>query len=133
MGLGFVRRVGSLVLVCFSLFLLSCFSERDGAGPVDPAGSCNIPQSAIGPDKVVVAIRDFAFYPDTVRVRPGTQVTWVNCETDVQDFHTSSSVGNWDSGALDRGEFFAHTFNAGGTFDYFCAPHPFMEGAVIVQ
>jgi plastocyanin len=127
------RLISSFVLVCFCGFLLSCFSERDGAGPVDVTGECRIPLTAIGPNKVVVAIRNFAFFPDTVRVRPGTEVTWVNCETDNPDFHTSSSPGNWDSGSLNRGEFYTRTFNASGDFDYFCAPHPFMEGAVIVQ
>lgn len=124
-GRGLVLGIGLVVL-------LSCFSERDGTGPVD-TGDCAIPLSAIGAGKVVVAIRNFTFSPDTVRVRPGTQVTWVNCETDVQDFHTSTSTGGWDSGALNRGEFYARTFGSTGDFGYFCEPHPFMRGAVIVQ
>lgn len=131
-GLGRGFRGRGLVLGLGLMFLLSCFSERDGTGPVQ-TGECSIPLSAIGPNKVVVAIRNFAFAPDTIRVRAGTQVTWVNCETDVQDFHTSTSNGNWASGALNRGEFFARTFSAAGEFGYFCEPHPFMRGAVIVQ
>lgn len=135
-GLGFHGRgrvLGMGIGVLFCMFLLSCFSDRDGTGPVVEDGGCRIPLSAIGPNKVVVAVRNFAFSPDTIRVRPGTEVTWVNCETDVQDFHTSTSTGNWSSGALNRGEFFARTFNAAGQFGYFCEPHPFMRGAVIVQ
>jgi plastocyanin len=69
-----------------------------------------------------------------VRVRPGTEVTWVNCETDVQDFHTSTSDDEiWSSGALNRGDFYSRRFETGGEFGYFCEPHPFMRGAVIVQ
>ena len=133
-GRGRGQGVGrGLVLGMGLVFLLSCFSERDGTGPIVETGDCAIPLSAIGAGKVVVAIRNFTFSPDTVRVRPGTQVTWVNCETDVQDFHTSTSTGSWDSGALNRGEFYARTFGSTGDFGYFCEPHPFMRGAVIVQ
>ena len=135
LGGGAMRRWGAIAaLVCFCFASLSCFSERDAGDPVGAAGECSIPLSAIGANKVVVAMRNFAFFPDTVRVRPGTQVTWVNCETDIQDFHTStSSTGAWSSGALNRGEFFSRSFGTAGSFEYFCEPHPFMRGAVIVQ
>lgn len=129
-GSGVWRR---LVLGTGLVFLLSCFSDRDGTSPIVETGDCRIPLSAIGPNRVVVAMRNFAFAPDTIRVRPGTQVTWVNCETDVQDFHTSTSIGNWSSGAVNRGESFSRTFSAAGEFGYFCEPHPFMRGAVIVE
>lgn len=135
MGAGARGRLGvATLLVCFSVVSLSCFSERDAAAPVVVEGECRVPLSAIGPGKVVVAIRDFNFYPDTIRVRPGTEVTWVNCETSVRDFHTSTSAtGLWNSGALNRGEFYARRFDGNGNFEYFCEPHPFMRGAVIVQ
>ena len=128
------RGVGVIVILSFSVVSLSCFSERDAAAPIVIEGECAIPLSAIGPNKVVVAIRDFSFYPDTVRVRPGTEVTWVNCETTIQDFHTAtSSSGLWTSGAINRAESFMHRFNSNGSFEYFCEPHPFMRGTVIVQ
>jgi plastocyanin len=128
------RPMALMATVCFALAQISCFSERNGSEPVGVEGECRIPLTAIGANKVVVAIRDFAFFPDTVRVRPGTQVIWVNCETDIQDFHTSTSTtGAWSSGAINRGEFFSRSFGAAGNFEYFCEPHPFMRGAVIVQ
>ena len=128
------RPMALLATVCFALTQISCFSERNGSEPVGVEGECRIPLSAIGANKVVVAIRNFAFFPDTVRVRPGTEVVWVNCETDIQDFHTStSSTGAWNSGALNRGEVFSRSFGGAGAFEYFCEPHPFMRGTVIVQ
>ena len=79
-------------------------------------------------------IRDFAFSPDTLRVRASTEVTWVNCETTVLDFHTStSSTGVWSSGAIQRTEIFTRRFDAVGQFGYFCEPHSFMRGAVLVE
>jgi len=128
------RRSCALGAVVTFVVIASCFSQRDAAGPVDVSGECGVPLSAIGPNKVVVAIRDFAFFPDTVRIRAGTEVTWVNCETTVADYHTSTANNSqWDSGALNRGEFYTRRFDNRGTFGYFCIPHPFMLGAVIVD
>jgi plastocyanin len=123
-----------VVLISFLLSSTSCFSERDATQPVIEDGECNIPLSAIGANKRVVLVRDFAFFPDTVGVRPGDDVIWVNCETTNPDYHTStSSTGVWNSGALNRGEFYTRRFGAAGRFEYFCEPHPFMRGAVIVE
>jgi plastocyanin len=128
-----MKRTAWLVMIAFLFSNISCFSERDALAPVED-GSCDIPLSAIGLNKTIVTIRSFTFFPDTVRIRPGDEVIWVNCETQNQDYHTSTSTtGVWNSGAINRGEFYARTFSAAGTFNYFCEPHPFMTGAVIVQ
>lgn len=128
------QRASVVVALSFGLNTAACFSERDAAEPLVEVGDCRIPLSAIGANKTVVTIRNFAFFPDTVRIRPGDEVTWVNCETNVADFHTSTSdTDRWSSGALNRGEFFSATFAEAGSFGYFCEPHPFMRGAVIVQ
>jgi plastocyanin len=122
-----------LVTAIASLPLLSCFSERTSV--VAPGGDgCEIPASAIGTGRAVVLIRDFTFLPDTLRVRPGTTVTWVNCEAASVEPHTSTGAGGtWDSGLLDPGQSFARTFSATGTNAYFCQPHPSMTGTIIVQ
>jgi len=39
----------------------------------------------------------------------------------------------WDSGLLDPGESFSFTFTTPGTFDYYCIPHPFMQGQIVVS
>lgn len=112
---------------------LSCFSDRNGV--VEPiGGECSIPASAFGRDRAVVIIRGFQFLPDTVRVRRGTTVTWVNCENPGVDPHTSTSTTNaWDSGTLVPGANYEHAFAGTGAFPYFCRPHPGMRGAVIVE
>ena len=134
-GNGDITAVTAFVL-CAALVLsnISCFSERDVTEPNVDAGDCRIPPGALGFNRTYVLVRNFAFLPDTVRVRAGGEVVWVNCETEVSDFHTSTSTtGVWNSGALNRGEFYARRFDAAGQFGYFCEPHPFMNGAVIVQ
>jgi plastocyanin len=113
----------------------ACFSER-GAGPtVQSAAECRVPVSVIDSMHVIVAIRGFAFVPDSVVVPVGGTVTWVNCETPPQEPHTTTSdvVGQWSSPDLNPGERFSHTFAAGNTYTYHCTPHPFMLGKVVVR
>jgi len=128
------RAQGAMALVLAAGLALSCFSERDAV--TDPVGGddCAIPASAIGPNRAVVLIRGFRFLPDTLRVRPGTTVTWVNCEAASVEPHTSTALGGaWDSGPIAPGTSFARTFTAADATGYFCRPHPSMRGVVIVE
>ena len=117
---------------------VACFSER-GSGPtVNPLDQCSVPVSVIDSGHYVVAIREFAFHPDSISVPAGATVTWINCETPPQEPHTTTSGvspnadGIWNSPELNPGERFSHTFPAAGAFPYHCTPHPFMEGKIQV-
>ena len=47
--------------------------------------------------------------------------------------HTVTSAdGIFDSGFLNEGDTWSHTFDEPGEFEYFCAPHPWMRATVIV-
>jgi plastocyanin len=114
------------------LATLGCISERS-TGNVDLAG-CNaqLPSEAFG--STIVIIRNFNFSPAQVRVRPGTKVTWVNCETPGTDSHTSTSNGGvWNSPLLAPGATFTQSFATAGAFAYHCTPHPTMTGTVTVE
>ncbi|MBX6365955.1 MAG: cupredoxin family copper-binding protein [Gemmatimonadetes bacterium] len=115
----------------------SCFSDRTAAGPdlSTVGGSCQISdfRDLIGPGKAIVVIRDFSFQPASIRVRPGTTVTWVNCDAAADPHTTTSDTGVWDSPLLPAGKTFGHRFDQAGTFDYHCTPHPFMKGSVVVD
>lgn len=66
-----------------------------------------------------------------VVVKAGTTVTWENRDNTQ---HTTTSTANppiWDSGILNPGQDFSHTFNSTGTFQYICNVHP-MAGTVVV-
>jgi plastocyanin len=79
---------------------------------------------------VTVHIRGFAFVPSMVRVVSGTVVRFVN---DDSEAHTVTSTNrSFDSGGLDTGDVWNHTFSKAGTFSYFCALHPYMKGSVVV-
>jgi plastocyanin len=113
---------------------IACFSDR-GAGPgINTAAECRVPVTVIDSMHYIVAIRDFAFHPDTLHVPVGATVSWVNCETPPQEPHTTTSDNAvWDSPQLNPGDRFSHTFPAAGGFPYHCTPHPFMIGKVVVQ
>ena len=127
-----MRRGASLLgiaagLVGFSL--AGCFSERDGAAPVE--GVCSVELGEGLPGSTVVVIRGFAFEPADVRVSAGERITWVNCDP-VQ--HTSTADGGqWASPLLASAQVFTATFPSPGEFAYHCEPHPFMTGRILVE
>jgi amicyanin len=78
-----------------------------------------------------VTIERFQFMPPALTVPVGTTVTWVNHDADT---HTvTSPAGVFASPALETDETFAYTFNAPGTYAYFCALHPHMKSTVVVE
>jgi len=66
----------------------------------------------------------------TVVIGINNTVKWVNYDSMP---HTVTAVdGSFDSGNLDPGQSFVHTFNRPGTYVYVCIYHHWMEGTVIV-
>ena len=138
--IGVRRSIASLACAVgiSSAVIGGCFSERaHGGGPTGSlTGECRIPLNSpvVGATTAIVAIRGFAFQPEVVRVKAGTTVTWINCETEGVDAHTSTSnTALWQSPFLEPGATYSHTFGAAGSFDYHCVPHPFMRGIVVVE
>ncbi len=70
------------------------------------------------------------FAPATVTVAVGATVTWVN---DDGSKHTvTADNASFDSGSLNAGASFVHTFTIAGTYAYGCDFHGNMRGTVIV-
>ena len=85
--------------------------------------------------KAEVKIDNFAFSPAVLRVKKGTEVTWIN-EDDIP--HTVVAVAvaagtNLRSKTLDTDQTFVYRFDKAGTFNYICALHPHMKGQVVVS
>jgi amicyanin len=78
-----------------------------------------------------VTIKNFAFNPSTIMVKPGTKVTWTNQD---EDAHTVTFQSNLKvaSSPLQGDQSFSYTFQTPGTYSYICSIHPFMHGKVIV-
>src|SRR5262245_6904648 len=111
---------------------IACFSER-APTVFSPATVCSVPVSVIDSMHFLVAIKDFAFHPDSIGVPPGATVTWVNCDDGQEPHTTTSDSAVWDSPELSVGSRFSHTFPAQGSFPYHCTPHDFMHGKVVVE
>lgn len=124
--------LGAAALLAFA----ACFSEHQATTEPNLSGDCRIPVGSpiLGTTRALVAIRNFAFQPEVVRITAGTTITWVNCEPEGVEPHTSTSdAGVWNSGTLPPEAIFSHTFENVGRFEYFCVPHPFMRGVVVVE
>ena len=79
-----------------------------------------------------IEIKDFAFNPQTLTVKSGEKVTWINRD---EEPHTIVSVEKQfkKSTALDTDQEFTITAGAPGTYSYFCSVHPKMTGIIIVE
>jgi len=108
-------------------------------GTIDPAQAPPPPESEVAAQALSVDhvdMVDFGFSPGVIIVPPGTTVTWTN--TGQQPHSATSTVSEtnpntFDTGILLNGQSASVTFDKPGTYDYFCVPHPFMRGKVIVD
>jgi nitrite reductase (NO-forming) len=103
----------------------------------NPAGALTVsmPDGAWNP-----ANADTAYLPAEIRVEIGDTVTWINDDTVIHTVTSGTSTGVvttaddlFGSGPMAPGDSFSHTFTEAGTFDYFCTPHPWMTGTVVVD
>jgi plastocyanin len=87
-------------------------------------------------DAVSVDIKLFQFKPKELAVRKGATVTWTNgdaIEHSVTAGKPGKAAQDFDSGLFTKGGSFSHTFDALGSFTYFCKRHPNMQATVKVQ
>jgi len=129
------RLIVLLGAVCCAI-ALACFSDRS-SGPGAGAAECRVPVTVIDSMHYIIAIRNFAFHPDSIAVPAGATVTWVNCEDAGVEAHTTTSdtTGIWDSPLLIPGARFSRPFPTPGVFPYHCIPHRDlgMVGKLVVQ
>ena len=76
-------------------------------------------------------MRNMAFAPARIEITAGTTVQWTN--HDPLAHTVTSADGTFNSGFIQPGQSWAHTFTTPGTWDFNCTPHPFMKGVVIVR
>ena len=105
--------------------LLSGFSLVAFAGEMKDSGS-----SGAGQNKI--EIKDFAFNPQTISVKSGEKITWINRD---EEPHTVTSADKQfkKSPPLDTDQEFTITAGAAGTYTYYCSVHPKMTGTIVVK
>jgi plastocyanin len=83
-------------------------------------------------EKNQIEIKGFHFAPQTLTVKSGAKVTWINRDDDAHV--VSSSDKKFEkSPPLDTDQKFTITVGAPGTYNYFCSVHPKMTGKIIVE
>ena len=76
-------------------------------------------------------IRMMTFNPKPLAIAPGATVRWTNND---QLVHTiTADDGSWDSGPIEPGKTWTHTFTQPGEYAFHCTPHPFMKAVVVVR
>jgi nitrite reductase (NO-forming) len=95
-----------------------------------PAGAWQF-QDTDSPDEFAENEDPADYVPNVITVPVGTTITWVN--EDPGQMHTVTEVnGAFDSGFFATGDSWSYTFGEVGEFEYYCIPHPWMRGKVIV-
>jgi alcohol dehydrogenase (cytochrome c) len=76
---------------------------------------------------------EYSYAPGRARVTAGTTVTWTNNGSLEHTVTFQGSPGGFDSGLLSTGQTTSYTFDKAGSYNYFCTPHPWMLGQVVVE
>src|SRR6266480_5808109 len=79
-----------------------------------------------------VSIDNFTFVPQTLKVKGGTTVTWIN-KDDIPHGIAATNNAFKKSQALDTDDSYSFTFTTPGTYQYFCYLHPHMVGSIVVE
>jgi len=124
----FVVTLSCIALVLGAVALTGCGSSKksnnNSAAPATApqgAGKSSSSSSTSASSSGKASIGDNFFQPKQIKVKAGTKVTWTN---DGQVQHTvTADDGSFDSGSVDPDSTFSTTFDAPGTYQYYCAPH----------
>jgi len=121
------NRTAPRVLGLLLMAALFYHCSSDTPGKRLPGDSSAAPPN---PDFVTITIENMKFSPDSIEVKKGQQVVFVNrdmvnhCITEV---HTKA----WTSGVIPAGG--SWMWVASQTSDYYCAIHAVMKGKIIVR
>jgi plastocyanin len=87
--------------------------------------------AAVAPTTHTVVIAEMKFVPETLTVRPGDTVIWIN-----RDFfpHTATAQDrSFDSGDIATNQSWKYVATKKGTAAYVCTLHPTMKGTLIIK
>ena len=119
--LALLMIVGALLTGCGS-------SSKSSASATTSGGSA---ASTGGTSGDVIDIKNFAYAPVSITVKPGATVTVKNDDVAT---HTVTDSGKFDTGDIAPGA--SKTFTApmtAGSYPYICTIHQFMHGTLVVS
>jgi len=112
-----------------TIFLAQGLTTAATGGAATPTAAASPVAAA---EEVAVTIQNFAYTPAEVTIPVGGTVTWTN-QDPVPHTATGFEGADFQSGTLNQGESFSHTFAEAGTYQYRCEFHAGMLGTVIVE
>lgn len=132
-----MNKTGVWIVVIIIVILIAggiyIGTRSSSPAPITTTGQDN--PSSLAPTGVnteKIQIKSFAFSPETLTIKAGTEVEWTNLD---QAPHTvvSNSGSEISSPSLSKGQTYAVLFNKPGTYEYHCSVHPSMKGTIIVK
>jgi plastocyanin len=142
----FRRRVFLIgIAVAGAGALVAC---SGGSAATTPSSSAAGSSAAAPATPTIQMTNDNKFSPATLTVPKGMTVTWQNASTMVHsatddpakavnksDAALPAGAQPWDSGLIQPGQSWTHTFDVAGNYSYFCIPHETlgMLGKITVQ
>lgn len=118
-------------LVSFNVSNNLASDNNNNVPSEETSGNSGLSEDALISNHAVV-IKGFAFSPSELRIKIGEKVEWTNMDSSSHTV-TSDSGNELNSGTLSKGESYTHTFNALGTYEYYCTIHPNMKAKIIVE
>lgn len=76
-------------------------------------------------------IRNMSYVQQRLEVTVGTTIEWTN--NDPLEHSVTAANKSFSSGLISPGKSYRHTFTKAGTYDFYCMPHPFMKGVIVVR
>jgi plastocyanin len=89
------------------------------------------PAALPAPRTLRTAIRNTSYLQKRIEITVGSTVEWTN--GDAMPHTVTATDRSFDSGLIGAGKTWRHTFTKPGTHAFYCMPHPFMKGTIVVK
>ena len=121
-----MRRVVPLVLAAVLLSVVAGFAINFHGNTRPPTNAVHV---SIFPG---AGSYSTGYDPDNITVVIGVNNTVIWTNNDNEPHTVTATDGSFDSGNMNPGATFTHTFTTPGTYAYICTYHPWMRGYVTV-
>ena len=76
-------------------------------------------------------MKNITYLQPRLQVTVGTTIEWKN--NDPLPHSVTAVDKSFNSGLIQPGKTYRHTFAKAGSYNFYCVPHPFMKGVVVVR
>ena len=127
-----------IILLILSVILVSGCNKNSDNNPEPYSGKGEEPGNVVIPDKIDpkeyakdIFIKNSQFMPDEVKVKLGSEVTWIN--EDDEDYVIQSEDRGFESDSLAKGDSVTFNFDTPGTYVFYLTEKPDSKIKVIVE